>query len=42
MVSSFSPYVLISDRIPKPDERLGNLKEGANATIEAINNYSPY
>ena len=40
MVSSFSPYVLISDRIPKPDERLGNLKEGANATIEAINNCS--
>ena len=37
MVSSFSPDVFISDRIPQPNERLGNLKEGANATIEANN-----
>ncbi|XP_073231528.1 beta-1,4-galactosyltransferase galt-1-like [Porites lutea] len=37
MLSSFSPYVFISDRIPKPNERLANLKEGANATIEAKN-----
>ena len=29
--------MLISDRIPKPDEGLRNLKEGANATIEANN-----
>ena len=35
MVSSFSPYVFISDRIPKPNARLG--KEVANATIEANN-----
>ena len=37
MVSSISPDVLISDRIPQPNEKLGNLKEGANATIEANN-----
>ena len=36
MVSLSSPYVLISDRT-QPDERLRNLKEGANATIEANN-----
>ena len=35
MVSLFSPYELTNDRVPKPDERLRNLKEGANATIEA-------
>ena len=29
--------MLISDRIPKPDEGLRNLKEGANTTIEANN-----
>ena len=39
MLSTFSPYVFIRDRIPKPNERLANLKEGANATTEA-NNFS--
>ena len=37
MVSSFSPDVFFSYRIPQPNERLGNLKAGANATIEANN-----